>query len=97
MTALIERGPVRRFVHPALASRRRSAPPGEVGVALTQNVEDIPVLIDRPPEVVKLPADPNENFIQMPLVARLWPAALQGCGKHPAEAQAPFADAFSIK
>jgi len=54
----------------------------------------VAVLIDGPPEVMQLAADADEHFVQVPLVARLGPAPLQGVGEQPAEAQAPLADAL---
>jgi hypothetical protein len=38
--------------------------------ALHQDIQDIPVLIDGPPEVVPLATDPKEYFVQVPRVAR---------------------------
>lgn len=62
--------------------------------ALDQDVENISVLVDRPPEIVLLAADANEHFVQVPLVARLWPAPLQLVGEDPTKTQAPLANAL---
>jgi hypothetical protein len=71
-------------------------PPGRRGAApaLDQDVEDISVLVDRAPKIVLLAADADEHLVDVPLVARLWPAPLQHVGEDPAEAQAPLADAL---
>jgi hypothetical protein len=39
--------------------------------SLHQDVEDVPVLVDRPPQVVAFLVDRDEHLVQMPLVA--WP------------------------
>jgi hypothetical protein len=60
--------------------------------ALHQDIEHSPILIHSPPEIMALPIDREEDFIQMPLVA--WPRAsaseLIGIGL--AEFPTPFAD-----
>jgi len=43
---------------------------------------------------VYLAPDAKEHLVEMPFVARLGPAPLQGVGEQPAEAQAPLADGF---
>jgi hypothetical protein len=69
-------------------------PLGRLGAApaLHQNIEHGTVLIDRSPQIVQLAADADEHLIQMPLVARPWPAALERVGECPAKAQTPGAD-----
>src|ERR1700736_5143748 len=71
-------------------------PPGRRGAApaLDQDVEYISVLVDRAPKIVLLAADADEHLVHVPLVARSWPAPPQHIGEHPAEAQAPLADAL---
>src|SRR4051812_1688995 len=71
-------------------------PLGGFGIApaLHQDVEDVPILTDCPPQIMNLAADADEHLVSIPFVARLRPAALQGRREYPAEAQTPFADAF---
>jgi hypothetical protein len=71
-------------------------PPGRGGAApaLDQNVEDIPVPVDRAPKIMLLAADPDEHLVHVPLVTRSWSAPLQHIGEDPAKAQAPLADAL---
>ena len=54
------------------ALRCRSVP-----AILDQDVEHHPVLIHRAPEVVQDAIDPQVHLIEVPDVARLWPAAPQ--------------------
>jgi hypothetical protein len=37
---------------------------------LDQDIQDMALLIDRPPQVVPLAMNGEEDFIQMPLIAR---------------------------
>jgi hypothetical protein len=48
-----------------------------VAAALHQDVQHIPVLVDRAPEVLRRAVDLQENLIEVPFVARLGPAAAQ--------------------
>lgn len=43
---------------------------------------------------MRLALDAQEHLVEMPFVARLGPAPLQGAGEQPAEAQAPLSDAL---
>src|SRR4051794_5992852 len=69
---------------------------GRLGAApaLDQDVEHDAVLVDRPPEVVALAADADEDLAQVTLVPPPRPALLERVGEHPPEAQAPGADAL---
>jgi hypothetical protein len=60
--------------------------------ALHQNVEDVPLLIDRTPEVMAFPVDRQEHFIQVPLVAELGPSMPELIGIPLAELAAPLPD-----
>jgi hypothetical protein len=62
--------------------------------ALHQNVEDIPLLIDRTPEVMTFPVDRQEHFIQVPLVAGLGPSMPELIGIPLAELAAPLSNRF---
>src|SRR3954468_19541271 len=64
--------------------------------ALHQDVEHGAVLVDRPPEVAELAPDPDEDLVQVPLVARTRPALLERVGEGATEAQAPGADALVL-
>ena len=61
-----------------------------VGIApgLNQNVERDTILIDGAPEIVLHAADPDEDFVHVPLVPWPWPAS-QAVGEAPAEFLAP--------
>ena len=62
-----------------------------VGIApgLNQNVERDTILIDGAPEIVLHAADPDEDFVHVPLVPWPWPVASQAVGKALAEFLAP--------
>jgi hypothetical protein len=63
-----------------------------VAAALYQNVEHIPVLINRSPEVVQLASNADEYLIQKPFVSRSWPTTLEAIGVRSPKTQAPLAD-----
>jgi hypothetical protein len=67
---------------------------GSVAIAtpLNQNVDYIPVLIDRPPQVVALIADSDEHLIQVPGIAQRSPATLQPPNMFGPELQALLSD-----
>ena len=44
-----------------------------IPAALDQNIQDVTILIDRPPEVTPLAIDREEHFVKMPCVT--WPSA----------------------
>ena len=52
------------------------------------------VLVDRPPEVVQLAPDPDEDLVQVPLVARPGSAPLERGGEGVTKPPAPGADAL---
>jgi hypothetical protein len=52
------------------------------------------VLINRPPQVVLLAIDRDEDLIEVPLVAEAWPPAAQLLGVGLPELAAPLADAL---
>ena len=60
-----------------------------IAPVLNQNVEDNTVLIHGTPEIVLHALDPDEHLIQVPFVARSWPAAAQTIGEALAEFLAP--------
>ena len=59
---------------------------------LHQDIEHSPVLIHSPPEIMALPIDRKEDFIQMPLVAWLRASASELIGISLAEFPTPLAD-----
>ena len=65
-----------------------------VGIApgLNQTVERDTILIDGASEIVLHAADPDEDFVHVPLVPWPWPAASHAVGKAPAEFLAPAPD-----
>src|SRR5215469_13233556 len=68
---------------------------GRAAPALDEDVEDISVLVDRTPKIVRLAADADQHFVPVPLVAGLWPSLPEHMGDDPAKAQAsPLADAL---
>src|SRR3984885_5113925 len=62
--------------------------------ALHEDIEHIPILIHRAPEIVQLAANADEHLVHEPLVARLGSAPLQSFGEQPPETDAPVADGF---
>ena len=73
-----------------LAEERR----GALGATptLDQDVEHISMLVHCASEIAKLAANAGGHLILVLLVARLWPAPLQGAGEQPPEAQATYSD-----
>ena len=58
---------------------------------LNQDVEHDTLLIDGAPKIVLNALDPDEDFVHMPFVSRLWPAATQAVGETRGEFLAPAA------
>jgi hypothetical protein len=48
--------------------------------ALYQNIQDVPLLIHRPPQIVAILVHRNEDLLEMPFVAGSWTAATQLMG-----------------
>jgi hypothetical protein len=65
---------------------------GLVPPPLHQDVQDIPLLIHGPPEIMALPIEREEDFIQMPLVASPGPSMPEPIRIGLAEFAAPLAD-----
>jgi hypothetical protein len=61
---------------------------------LHQNIEDIPVLIHRPPQIVAFAANGEKDLVQMPLVTRLRAPTAELMGIRLAELPAPLPDGF---
>src|SRR5512135_2846233 len=58
----------------------------------TRDVEDVAVLVNRPPQVVLDTVDADEHLIKVPLVPGTGPAATQGAGVGLPELPAPAPD-----
>src|SRR5215510_3060058 len=65
-----------------------------IASALHENVEDVVVLIDGPPQVMPLTIDCQEDLVQMPFVARLRTPPSQPLGVVLPKLPTPFADGF---
>ena len=65
-----------------------------VAAALHQDIEHIPVLIHRPPEIVPFAVDREEDFVQMPFVTRAGAPPPQLISIRLAKLAAPLADGF---
>lgn len=65
-----------------------------VASALHQDIQDVPILVDRPPQVVGFAVDLEENFIQKPLVAWACAATAQLIGRGLSEPQTPLPYGF---
>jgi hypothetical protein len=63
-----------------------------VAAALHQDIEHSPVLIHGPPEIMALPIDREEHFIQVPLVTRLRASASELIGMRLAKFPTPLTD-----
>src|SRR5215831_10126128 len=63
-----------------------------VPTALDENVEDITVLIHRPPEIMPLLVDRDEHLVQMPFIARPGAPVTQLIGVCLAKLPTPLAD-----
>jgi hypothetical protein len=62
---------------------------GPITSGLNQDVEHNPMLIDRAPEIMLHPLDPDEHFIEVPLVSWPRPTAPQAIGEIRTEFLAP--------
>ena len=69
------------------SGRRLCVPP-----ALDYEIEDLALIIDRPPQVHPLAADPADHLVQVPARRRLRPASLQPLGDQGAKLDGPAAD-----
>src|SRR5580658_4763752 len=63
---------------------RIGIPPG-----LNEDVEHNTILIDSAPKIVLNALDPDEDFVHVPLVPWLWPAATKAVGETRGEFLAP--------
>jgi hypothetical protein len=52
----------------------------------------VAVLVHGPPEIMHLPANADEDLVELPLFDRTRPAMPQCIGEHPTEAQHSIAD-----
>jgi hypothetical protein len=59
---------------------------------LDENIQDVAILIDRPPQVMPFAVDGQKHLIQVPLVARPGPAASELMGIRLSEFPAPLPD-----
>jgi hypothetical protein len=59
---------------------------------LNEDVEHDAVLIHGTPKIVLHALDPDEHFVQVPLIPRSWPSAAKAFGKALAEFPAPTPD-----
>src|SRR2546426_9137085 len=65
-----------------------------VPTALDQDIQDVALLIDRPPQIVMFALDRQKYFIHLPLVTRPGPAATELSSIRLAEFATPFANRF---
>jgi hypothetical protein len=67
---------------------------GSLGVAsaLDDLIENIAVLINRPPQPVFLARDRDHDFVEMPDIATVWSLALEAASVRGSELQRPPAD-----
>ena len=56
------------------------APRGGLGVAPAEDVEDVAVLVDGPPQMLPTAVDRQEHLVEMPFVGGAFPAAAQPAG-----------------
>ena len=99
LRALLEKGSDATFLREMIGFAAKQLPEETLGrirvtVLLNQDVQNHPILINGSPEIMDLAPDPDEDLIQVPFISRLRPTALEGSGILPAEANAPFTDAF---
>jgi hypothetical protein len=65
-----------------------------IAPALSQNIEDVIVLVDRAPQVMAFAMDRQKHLIQMPCVPRLGASTLQTIGVVLSKLPTPLADGF---
>jgi hypothetical protein len=65
---------------------------GLVPPVLYEDVEDVPVLVDGPPQVLQSPVDLDEDLVHVPLVTGPWLPAAQRVGVGLPELAAPAAN-----
>jgi hypothetical protein len=75
---------------PSEGTSRRFA----IATALNQDIEHDTVLVHRAPELMKDAVNPNEHFIEIPFITRLWPATPDAFREARAEFRAPAAHGF---
>ncbi len=63
-----------------------------IAARLEQDVDHVAVLIDRTPEILPLPPDGHEEFVQVPGVAQVTLSPLEGTGVRGAELSTPLSD-----
>ena len=65
-----------------------------VPARLDQDIEDLALLIDSPPQIHAPAGDPHDHLIQMPAIARTWPLLPQTSREERPELQHPAPDRF---
>ena len=65
-----------------------------VATALDENIQDVAILVDGPPQIGAYSLDGEEDLVQMPLIARPGPSAPQLIGRGLPELPAPIAYRF---
>src|SRR5262245_20450148 len=65
-----------------------------VPLTLHQNIKHVAILIHRPPEIMPLTTNGEENFVQVPLVTRSGAPTTQLICTGLSKLQTPFADCF---
>ncbi len=65
-----------------------------VAPTLHQDIEPLAVLSDRPPQIVPLAVDPEQDFIEVLLISRLWPPAPELIGLLLPKLATPLPDSF---
>ena len=63
-----------------------------VAPRLDEDINHVPILIDRPPQILPLTVDGDKDFVQKPSVSELTLSPLQALGIVAPELQAPPAD-----
>jgi hypothetical protein len=79
---------------PGLAEARDQTPPCRhcIATRLNEDIEHVAVAVDRPPESGFYVVDREDNFVEMPLVSRAGPVALDTIGKIAARSVHPLPD-----
>src|SRR4051794_10501228 len=65
-----------------------------VPARLDQDVEDLALLVDSPPQIHAFPGDAHDHLIQMPAIARTWSPLSQSPREERPEFEYPAPDRF---
>jgi hypothetical protein len=82
------------FTEPVDQSCQKTSCSLGIALWLNENIKDVAIRVDRPPELVFSAIDWDDDLLQVPFVARGWSVAPDAIGKMAPKAVHPFSDRF---